>query len=255
HGSDEQIESYVRPMIEGRFTGTMCLSEPEAGSNLADITTRAEPQDDGTYRLFGQKMWISGGEHSMAENIVHLVLAKVPGSPAGTRGISLFIVPKFLVGPDGSRGERNDIVITGLNHKMGFRGTVNTMPTLGQGLHTPGGRAGGRLPGGRGEHRPQEDVHHDERGPPRRGPGSDRARVHRLPQVPGLRPGPTAGSPGRAGPRGAAGPAHRPRGRAADAAGAEVLRRGRPGAGAVLREPGRPLHERARRRGRGGGRP
>ena len=142
HGSDEQIESYVRPMIEGRFTGTMCLSEPEAGSNLADITTRAEPQDDGTYRLFGQKMWISGGEHSMAENIVHLVLAKVPGSPAGTRGISLFIVPKFLVGPDGSRGERNDIVITGLNHKMGFRGTVNTMPTLGQGLHTPGGRAG-----------------------------------------------------------------------------------------------------------------
>src|SRR5699024_880010 len=142
HGSDEQIESYVRPMIEGRFTGTMCLSEPEAGSNLADITTRAEPQDDGTYRLFGQKMWISGGEHSMAENIVHLVLAKVPGSPAGTRGISLFIVPKFLVGPDGSRGERNDIVITGLNHKMGFRGTVNTMPPLGQGLHTPGGRAG-----------------------------------------------------------------------------------------------------------------
>ena len=97
HGSDEQIERYVKPMIEGRFTGTMCLSEPEAGSNLADITTRAEPQDDGTYRLFGQKMWISGGEHQMAENIVHLVLAKVPGSPAGTRGISLFVVPKYLV--------------------------------------------------------------------------------------------------------------------------------------------------------------
>ena len=142
HGSDEQIERYVKPMIEGRFTGTMCLSEPEAGSNLADITTRAEPQDDGTYRLFGQKMWISGGEHQMAENIVHLVLAKVPGSPAGTRGISLFVVPKYLVNDDGTLGERNDIVITGLNHKMGFRGTVNTAPSLGQGLHTPGGAPG-----------------------------------------------------------------------------------------------------------------
>ncbi|HHX86461.1 MAG TPA: acyl-CoA dehydrogenase, partial [Actinomycetales bacterium] len=142
HGTDEQIERFVRPMLEGRFSGTMCLSEPHAGSNLADITTRAEPQDDGTYRLFGQKMWISGGEHSMTENIVHLVLAKVPGSPAGTRGISLFVVPKFLVNDDGSLGERNDVVITGLNHKMGFRGTVNTMPTLGDGLHTPGGRPG-----------------------------------------------------------------------------------------------------------------
>lgn len=142
HGSDEQIARYVEPMIEGRFSGTMCLSEPEAGSNLADIATRAEPQDDGTYRLFGQKMWISAGEHQMSENIVHLVLAKVPGSPAGTRGISLFVVPKFLVNEDGSLGERNDIVITGLNHKMGFRGTVNTMPTLGQGLHTPGGQPG-----------------------------------------------------------------------------------------------------------------
>ncbi|MBB1030003.1 acyl-CoA dehydrogenase, partial [Dietzia sp. SLG310A2-38A2] len=142
HGSDEQIDRYVKPMVEGRFTGTMCLSEPQAGSNLADITTRAEPQPDGTYRLFGQKMWISGGEHQMSENIVHLVLAKVPGSPAGTRGISLFVVPKFLVDEDGSIGERNDVVITGLNHKMGFRGTVNTMPTLGQGMHTPGGRPG-----------------------------------------------------------------------------------------------------------------
>ena len=142
HGSDEQIDKYVTPMVEGRFSGTMCLSEPQAGSNLADITTRAEPQDDGTYRLFGQKMWISGGEHQMSENIIHLVLAKVPGSPAGTRGISLFVVPKFLVDDDGAIGERNDIVITGLNHKMGFRGTVNTMPTLGQGMHTPGGRPG-----------------------------------------------------------------------------------------------------------------
>ncbi len=142
HGTPELVERYVTPMIEGRYFGTMCLSEPQAGSNLADITTRAEPREDGTYRLFGQKMWISAGEHQMAENIVHLVLAKIPGSPAGTRGISLFVVPKFLVDEDGSLGERNDVVITGLNHKMGFRGTVNTMPTLGQGLHTPGGEAG-----------------------------------------------------------------------------------------------------------------
>ncbi len=80
---------FVKPMLAGRFTGTMCLSEPQAGSSLADITTRAEPRDDGTYRLFGSKMWISGGDHELAENIVHLVLAKIAGAPAGTRGISL----------------------------------------------------------------------------------------------------------------------------------------------------------------------
>lgn len=141
-GSEDQKQRYLPHLLSGRFFGTMCLSEPQAGSSLSDIVTRAEPQADGTYRLFGQKMWISGGEHTMSENIVHLVLAKVPGSPAGTRGISLFVVPKYLVDEDGSIGERNDIVITGLNHKMGFRGTVNTMPTLGQGMHTPGGRPG-----------------------------------------------------------------------------------------------------------------
>ena len=93
----EQIDAFVTPMLAGRFFGTMCLSETQAGSSLADITTRAEPQDDGTYRLFGNKMWISGGDHELTENIVHLVLAKIPGGPAGTKGISLFIVPKFLV--------------------------------------------------------------------------------------------------------------------------------------------------------------
>lgn len=99
HGTPEQIEMFVKPTLAGRFTGTMCLSEPQAGSSLADITTRAEPQPDGTYRIFGSKMWISGGDHELAENIVHLVLAKIAGAPAGTRGISLFIVPKFLVAP------------------------------------------------------------------------------------------------------------------------------------------------------------
>ena len=121
-GSAEQIEAYVKPMLAGRFSGTMALSETQAGSSLADITTRAERQDDGTYRVFGSKMWISGAEHELTENIVNLVLAKIPGGPAGTKGISLFIVPKFL--PDGTR---NGVAISGLNHKMGQRGITNTV--------------------------------------------------------------------------------------------------------------------------------
>ncbi|GAA3385394.1 acyl-CoA dehydrogenase [Cryptosporangium minutisporangium] len=127
YGSPELVDRYVRPMLSGRFHGTMCLSEPQAGSSLADIVTRAEPQDDGTYRLFGNKMWISAGDHELGENIVHLVLAKIPGGPAGVKGISLFVVPKFL--PDGAR---NDVVLAGLNHKMGYRGTTNTMLNFGE---------------------------------------------------------------------------------------------------------------------------
>ncbi len=142
HGSREQIDTFVGPMVEGRWFGTMALSEPQAGSSLADITTRAERQDDGSYRLTGNKMWISGGDHELTENIVHLVLAKVPGGPAGVKGISLFVVPKFLVADDGSLGERNDVVLAGLNHKMGYRGTTNTLLNFGEGVHTPGGRAG-----------------------------------------------------------------------------------------------------------------
>lgn len=142
HGTPEQVDRYVRPTIEGRFFGTMCLSEPQAGSSLADVTTRAEPCEDGTYRLFGNKMWISGGDHELSDNIVHLVLAKVPGGPPGVKGISLFIVPKFLVNADGTLGERNDVVLAGLNHKMGFRGTVNTLLNFGEGRCTPGGAPG-----------------------------------------------------------------------------------------------------------------
>jgi butyryl-CoA dehydrogenase len=142
HGTPDQVERYVVPMGEGRFFGTMALSEPHAGSNLADITTRAEPQPDGTYRVFGRKMWISGGDHEMSENIVHLVLARTPDAPSGTRGISLFIVPKFLLADDGSRGERNDVALVGINHKMGFRGTVNTAPVFGDGAFHPGGQPG-----------------------------------------------------------------------------------------------------------------
>ncbi|WP_024800665.1 acyl-CoA dehydrogenase [Nocardia sp. BMG51109] len=142
HASAEQIDRFVRPMLAGRYFGTMALSEPQAGSSLADITTKAVPQDDGTYRLFGRKMWISGAEHELAENIVHLVLARIPDAPAGTRGISLFIVPKYLTADDGSAGERNDIVLAGINHKMGWRGTVNTAPVFGDGAFAPGGRPG-----------------------------------------------------------------------------------------------------------------
>jgi alkylation response protein AidB-like acyl-CoA dehydrogenase len=142
HGSPEQVDTFVGPMLEGRWFGTMALSEPQAGSSLADITTRAEPQDDGSYRLTGNKMWISAGDHELTENIVHLVLAKIPGGPAGVKGISLFIVPKFLVQADGSLGERNDVVLAGLNHKMGYRGTTNTLLNFGEGVHTPGGRPG-----------------------------------------------------------------------------------------------------------------
>jgi len=142
HGSKQQIDTYVRPMLAGRFFGTMCLSEPQAGSSLSDIRTRAEPQADGSYRLFGNKMWISGGEHDLTENIIHLVLAKIPGGPAGVKGISLFIVPKRLVGADGSLGERNDVVLAGLNHKMGYRGTTNTLLNFGEGKLEPNGSAG-----------------------------------------------------------------------------------------------------------------
>lgn len=137
-GTPQIVETYVRPMVEGRFFGTMCLSEPQAGSSLSDVTTRAEPQDDGAYRLFGNKMWISGGDHELAENIVHLVLAKVPGGPPGVKGISLFVVPKHVV----ETGERNDVVLAGLNHKMGYRGTTNCLLNFGEGVHRPGGRPG-----------------------------------------------------------------------------------------------------------------
>lgn len=121
YGTAEQIETYAKPQIEGRWFGTMCLSEPEAGSSLADIRTRAEPAGDGSFRLKGNKMWISGGDQEISENIVHLVLAKLDGA------ISLFIVPKIL--PD---GRRNDVSVAGLNHKMGYRGLPNCLLNFGE---------------------------------------------------------------------------------------------------------------------------
>jgi alkylation response protein AidB-like acyl-CoA dehydrogenase len=142
YGTTEQIDRWVRPMVEGRFFGTMCLSEPQAGSSLADIATRAVPRPDGTYRLFGNKMWISAGDHELSENIVHLVIAKLPDAPSGIHGISLFIVPKYLVSTSGELSERNDIAVAGLNHKMGYRGATNTLLNLGEGRQRPGGEPG-----------------------------------------------------------------------------------------------------------------
>ncbi len=132
HGSPEQKARFLGPMIEGRWFGTMCLSEPQAGSSLGDIRTRAEATNHGWYRISGTKMWISGGEHELSENIIHLVLAKIPGGPAGSRGISLFIVPKRRINDDGSSGERNNVSLVGLNHKMGYRGTTNTLLNFGE---------------------------------------------------------------------------------------------------------------------------
>jgi len=155
HGTDLQREVFAMNEFAGRWFGTMCLSEPQAGSSLSDVATRAEPDGDGfgadplgpRYRLTGHKMWISGGEHEITENIVHLVLAKIPGAdgrlPAGTKGISLFIVPKHLVDARGQlTGQRNDVSLAGLNHKLGYRGTTNCLLNFGEGRFKPGGQAG-----------------------------------------------------------------------------------------------------------------
>ncbi|MEL6258675.1 MAG: acyl-CoA dehydrogenase [Pseudomonadota bacterium] len=144
-GTSAQIEAWALPEIEGRFFGTMCLSEPQAGSSLGDIRTRAVPDgEDGLgprYRLRGNKMWISGGDQEMSDNIVHLVLAKVPDEtgqlPAGVKGISIFAVPKYL--PDGAR---NDVAVAGLNHKMGYRGTTNCLLNFGENDGAIGWRIG-----------------------------------------------------------------------------------------------------------------
>ncbi|WHZ11689.1 MAG: 3-methylmercaptopropionyl-CoA dehydrogenase (DmdC) [Burkholderiaceae bacterium] len=183
HGTPLQKQVFAANEFNGRWAGTMCLSEPQAGSSLSDIATRAEPEDEGDslgprYRLKGNKMWISSGEHEMTENIVHLVLAKIPGADGklvpGVKGISLFVVPKFLVevsgphpgphpltgeGEGGSAalrvtlGQRNDIALAGLNHKLGWRGTVNTLLNFGEGKFSVDGKAGavGYLVGKPGE--------------------------------------------------------------------------------------------------------
>ena len=123
HGAKALQETYLPNLVSGTWTGTMNLTEPQAGSDLAALRARAERRSDGTYRLFGTKIFISYGEHDIAENIIHLVLARLPDAPAGTRGISLFLVPKFLVNSDGTLGARNDVKAVGLEHKLGLHGS------------------------------------------------------------------------------------------------------------------------------------
>ncbi|MBW7056442.1 acyl-CoA dehydrogenase C-terminal domain-containing protein [Paracoccus bogoriensis] len=124
HGTDEQKRTYLPKMVSCDWTGTMNLTEPHCGTDLGLLRTRAEPQEDGSYRITGQKIFISAGDHDLAENVIHLVLAKAPGGGEGTKGISLFIVPKFLVNQDGSLGERNAVSVGALEHKMGIHGNA-----------------------------------------------------------------------------------------------------------------------------------
>ncbi|AQQ67362.1 acyl-CoA dehydrogenase [Microbulbifer agarilyticus] len=127
HGTDEQKETYLTKLVEGTWTGTMCLTEPHCGTDLGILRSKAEPNDDGSYAISGTKIFISAGEHDMAENIVHIVLARLPDAPAGTKGISLFIVPKFLPNADGSVGERNGVTCGSLEHKMGIHGNATAV--------------------------------------------------------------------------------------------------------------------------------
>src|SRR5574343_1921712 len=137
-GSDELKAIYLEKLISGQWTGTMNLTEPQAGSDLALVRTKADPQPDGTYKIFGTKIFITWGEHDMAENIVHLVLARVAGAPEGVKGISLFVVPKFMVKQDGSLGARNDVHCVSIEHKMGIKAS----PTAGLQFGDHGGAIG-----------------------------------------------------------------------------------------------------------------
>ncbi|MFA5521650.1 MAG: acyl-CoA dehydrogenase [Castellaniella sp.] len=148
-GSPEQQALYIPAMLSGRFTGTMNLTEPQAGSDLAQVRTMAHPQEDGSWRLSGQKIFITWGEHDMAENIVHLVLARTPDAPEGVKGISLFIVPKFLVQADGSPGARNDVWCASLEHKLGIHGSPTAVLLYGSGKGEVGEGAVGFLVGER----------------------------------------------------------------------------------------------------------
>jgi alkylation response protein AidB-like acyl-CoA dehydrogenase len=130
-GSEAQKKTYVPKLISGEWTGTMNLTEPQAGSDLAMVRTRAEPQPDGSYKLFGTKIFITWGEHDMADNIVHLVLARTPDAPEGVKGISLFIVPKFVVGADGKKGARNDVHCVSIEHKLGIKASPTAVLQFG----------------------------------------------------------------------------------------------------------------------------
>jgi alkylation response protein AidB-like acyl-CoA dehydrogenase len=245
-GTEEQIARFALPQIAGRWFGTMCLSEPQAGSNLADVSTRAVADDTDElgqrYRLTGNKMWISGGDHDLSENIVHLVLAKAVDEAgqiaAGTRGLSLFVVPKLL-----PSGERNDIAVAGLNHKMGYRGTTNCLLNLGE-----KGGATGWMVGAPGQGLSQMFQMMNEA---RIGVALGAAALgYRGWRELCARPGTRAGARIA---RGVVAADHRASRRPRHAARREMLCRGRAGAGALLREAGR--SGAWRRRGRSAARP
>ena len=250
HGSDELKKTYLPKLTDGTWSGTMCLTEPHCGTDLGMLRTKAEPQADGSYSITGTKIFISAGEHDLAENILHLVLARLPDAPGGTKGISLFLVPKFLPKADGSVGERNGIRCGAIEHKMGIKANATCVMNL----DGAKGWLVGELNKGM-----TRDVRDDERGPPRRrhaGPGHRRGLV------------PERASPMRSdriqgrsltGPKNADGPGrsdHRPSRRAAHAADPEVVHRGRPRAGAVGRHADRRGASPSRRgQARGGRRP
>jgi len=148
-GTERQQSVYVPHLIDGSWTGTMNLTEPQAGSDLAQVRTRAVPQADGTYRVFGQKIFITYGEHDLSDNIIHLVLARVPGAPDGVKGLSLFIVPKYVVGADGARGARNDVYCASIEHKLGIKASPTAVLIYGEGHGEAGNGAVAQIVGER----------------------------------------------------------------------------------------------------------
>ena len=243
-GTDALKQTYLEKMVAGRWTGTMNLTEPQAGSDLALVKTRAKPAGD-HYLITGQKIFITYGEHDMAENIVHLVLARTPDAPEGVKGISLFVVPKFLPKADGTPGERNTREMR--LHRAQARHP--RQPDGGDGV-----RGRGRLPGGRGEQGPVLHVRDDERGALQRRAGGRVDRRARVPARAGLRQGAAAGQGPRAGRQDRAD--HPPSGRAphadadevADRSGARAGLRGRRGHGYRVANEGRRRSEAACRR-------
>ena len=168
YGTEEQKKLYVDKIMTGKWGGTMCLTEPEAGSDVGALKTKAVRQSDGTFSITGQKIFITSGDNDYYENIVHPVLARIEGDPAGTKGISIFLVPKYLLKPDGSMGDQNDVVCTGIEHKMGIKGSVNLHPFLRRQREVRG------LPPGRGAPGDEDHVPDDERGAARRGHAGSR---------------------------------------------------------------------------------
>ena len=228
HASDELKDAYLPKMVDGTWSGTMCLTEAHCGTDLGMLRTRAVPQADGSYRVSGSKIFISAGEHDLTENIIHLVLARLPDAPPGTRGISLFLVPKFIPTTDGRPGARNGVVCTALEHKMGIKGSATCQLTF----EDATGWLVGEPNRGLALH-----VHHDEqrapvgRNPrPRRG-GNQLPERRRL--CPRTHPGPQPER--RQGHRQSGRPDHRPPRRAPHAADHPLLHRGLPSLGRLGR--------------------